>query len=84
MSTLSALIRQASEGLCIQQNIPQERWEAIAAQCGSAERAEIEERIAALEAELETIEEWNGETMEDINITISQFSQLLKLSTGAP
>ncbi|WP_371856514.1 MULTISPECIES: hypothetical protein [unclassified Pseudomonas] len=75
---------QAREGLCIQQKIPQEKWEAIAAQCGSAERAEIKGRIAALKAELGTIEEWDCETMEDINITISQFSQLLKLSMGAP
>jgi len=84
MSTLSTLIAQASEGLCIQQNIPLERWEAIASQCGPAEIAEIEERIAALIAELGTIEEWDGETLDDINIAIYRFSQLLKLSTGAP
>ncbi|MGF6091134.1 hypothetical protein [Pseudomonas sp. 18173] len=84
MSTLSTLITQAREGLCIQQKISQERWEAIASQCGPAEIAEIEERIAALRAELGTIEEWDGETMDDINIAIFRFSQLLKLSAGAP
>ncbi|ANI54184.1 hypothetical protein [Pseudomonas sp. DR 5-09] len=80
MSTLSTLITQAREGLCIQQGIPQEKWEAIAAHCGPAE---IEDRIAALRAELKTIEEWDGETMVDINIAISRLTQLLKLSNGS-
>ncbi|ANI60930.1 hypothetical protein [Pseudomonas sp. GR 6-02] len=84
MSTLSTLIMQAREGLCIQQKIPQEKWEEIASQCGPAEIAEIKERIAALKAELGTIEEWDGETMDDINIAIYRFSLLLELSVGAP
>ncbi|MDO8709879.1 MAG: hypothetical protein WBH22_16440 [Pseudomonas mandelii] len=84
MSILSTLIMQAREGLCIQQEIPQEKWEAIASQCGPAEIVEIKERIAALKAELGTIEEWDGETMDNINIAIYRFSQLLKLSVVAP
>ncbi|MBX8621911.1 hypothetical protein K4754_07700 [Pseudomonas glycinae] len=83
MSTLSTLITQAREGLCIQQGIPQEKWEAIAAHCGPAEIAEIEDRIAALRAELKTIEEWDGESIVDVNIAISRFTQLLKLSHGS-
>ncbi|MEX5663385.1 hypothetical protein QIW46_00775 [Pseudomonas fluorescens] len=82
MSRLSALIMRAREGLCIQQKIPQEKWKAIASKCGPAEIAEIRERIATLKAELRTIEEWDGETMDDINIAIYQFSLLLELSVG--
>ncbi|WP_392887791.1 hypothetical protein ACF6ZU_24490 [Pseudomonas migulae] len=84
MSTLSTLIMQAREGLGIQQKIPQENWEAMASKCGPAEIAEIKERIAVLKAELGTIEEWDGETMDDINIAIYRFSQLLELCVGAP
>lgn len=54
----------------------QEKWKAIASKCGPAEIAEITERIATLKAELRTIEEWDGETMDDINIAIYQFSLL--------
>lgn len=83
MSRLSNLIAQAREGLSFAESTPQDRWEAIAFQCGPEEIAEIEHRIAALRRELREVEEWDGDTQDDINIAIYQFSQLLKRAVGA-
>lgn len=83
MSRLSTLIAQAREGLSFAESTPQDRWEAIAFQCGLEEIAEIEHRIAALRRELREVEEWDGDTQDDINIAIYQFSQLLKRAVGA-
>ncbi|WP_236170218.1 hypothetical protein [Pseudomonas parasichuanensis] len=82
MSKLIALIAEAQAGLSIQEKIPEERWAAIAAQCGAVEVAEIMERIALLKAELETIEDWDGDTRDDINAAIYRFSQLLRRTAG--
>lgn len=82
MSKLSVLINDANTGLPIQQRIPDARWDAIAEQCGKEEIAEIEARIASLKAELATVEEWDGDTQDDIHFAIFRFSRLLKL-TGA-
>jgi hypothetical protein len=84
MSILSTLIAEARSGLSIQERIPHEKWAAIASQCGAAEIAEIERRIVSLRAELETIEAWDGDTMDDVNIAINHFSQLLRMAAGAP
>jgi uncharacterized small protein (DUF1192 family) len=78
MSKLAALIAEAQAGLSIQERIPEEKWAAIASQCGAAEAAEIRERIALLKTELETIEDWDGETRGDSNTAIYRFSQLLR------
>lgn len=83
MSKLSALIDNAKMGLSIQQRIPEAKWNAIAAHCDAPEVAEIKARIAALKAELATIEEWDGDTQDDIHLAISSFSRLLAL-TGTP
>jgi hypothetical protein len=83
MSKLSALIDDAKVGLSIQEGIPEARWNAIAAHCGAPEVAEIKARIAALKAELATIQEWDGDTQDDIHLSISRFSCLLVL-TGTP
>ncbi|GAA0423969.1 hypothetical protein ACFOY5_13255 [Massilia aurea] len=83
MSKLSALIDDAKVGLSIQERIPEARWNAIAAHCGAPEVAEIKARIAALKAELATIQEWDGDTQDDIHLSISRFSCLLVL-TGTP
>lgn len=80
MSKLSVLINDAKAGLSIQQHIPDARWDAIAEQCGQVEIAEIEARIASLKAELATVEEWDGETQDDIHFAIYRFSRLLKLT----
>ncbi|MFJ4111796.1 hypothetical protein [Pseudomonas sp. NPDC089758] len=48
MSKLTALNAEAQAGLSIQERIPEEKWAAIAAQCGAVEVAEIMERIARL------------------------------------
>ncbi|MCP1444802.1 hypothetical protein J3D54_003934 [Pseudomonas sp. GGS8] len=83
MSRLSMLIAEARSGLSTQERIPHEKWAAIASQCGAAETVEIERRVASLRAELETIEAWDGDTMDDINIAINHFSQLLRMAAGA-
>lgn len=84
MSRLPTLLAQARSALSIQQQIPHEKWVAIASQCGPAEIAEIERRIESLRAELETVEAWDGDTRDDINLAIYQFSQLLRMAGVAP
>ncbi|WP_039784813.1 hypothetical protein [Herbaspirillum huttiense] len=79
MSKLSALIDEARIGLSIQQAIPPAQWDAIAKRCGDREVEEIKERIDALRAELANVEEWDGDTQDEINIAISRFSRLLAL-----
>jgi hypothetical protein len=83
MSRLSTLIAEARSGLSIQERIPHEKWTAIASQCGAAEIVEIERCVVSLRAELETIEAWDSDTMDDINIAINHFSQLLRMAAGA-
>ncbi|MCP1623661.1 hypothetical protein [Pseudomonas nitroreducens] len=78
MSKLAELIAEAQAGLSIQERISEEKWAAIAAQCGATEAAEIRERIALLKAELETIEDWDGDTRDDINVAIYRFTKLLE------
>ncbi|WP_369990810.1 hypothetical protein [Pseudomonas xanthosomatis] len=82
MSKLTALIAETQAGLSIQERISEEKWAAIAAQCGAVEVAEITERIARLKAELETIEDWDGDTRDDIHAAIYRFSQLLRRTAG--
>jgi hypothetical protein len=83
MSKLSALIDDARAGLSVQERIPEARWNAIATHCGAPEIAEIKARIAALKAELATVEEWDGDTQDEIHLAISSFNRLLAL-TGTP
>ncbi len=40
------------------------------------------ERIARLKAELETTEDWDGDTRDDIHAAIYRFSQLLRGTAG--
>ncbi|HAO74386.1 hypothetical protein HRF68_15595 [Pseudomonas stutzeri] len=80
MSNLQNLIMKAKNGLSIQQRIPDTKWKEIAAQCGPSEIAEIEQRIQALQAELETVEDWDGDTQDDINLAIFQFKNLLEMT----
>lgn len=82
MSNLQKLIENAKSGLSVQEKISAEDWQAIAKQCGASEIHEIEQRIARLRAELETIEEWDGDTQDDIHLAISSFTQLLKSAKG--
>lgn len=78
MSNLQKLIENAKSGLSVQEKISDEDWQAIAKQCGASEITDIEQRIARLRAELETVEEWDGDTQDDIHLTISRFTQLLR------
>jgi hypothetical protein len=78
MSNLQKLIADARSGLSVQEKISDDRWQAIAQQCGAPEIEEIEQRIAKLRAELETVEEWDGDTRDDIHLAISSFSRLLR------
>ncbi|MBN2977098.1 hypothetical protein [Pseudomonas lactucae] len=82
MSNLQKLIENAKSGLSVQENISSDGWQAIAKQCGASEIREIEQRIVRLRAELETVEEWDGDTQDDINFAISSFTQLLKSAKG--
>ncbi|MBC2383906.1 hypothetical protein PsexTeo8_60940 (plasmid) [Pseudomonas extremaustralis] len=82
MSQLTALIKQASEGLCVQQSISPIGWEIIAKQCGAAEIAEIKTRIASLKAAREAVEEWDGDTRDDLYFAIANFTRLLELATA--
>lgn len=79
MSELQSILMAAKEGLAPGQSIPQSRWPAIAAQCGADEVVEIHLRIAKLRAELEAVEEWDGDTQDDIHIAIDFFMQLAAL-----
>lgn len=78
MSNLQKLIENAKSGLSVQEKISDAYWQAIAKQCGASEIAEIEQRIVRLRAELETVEEWDGDTQDDIHLAISKFTQLLR------
>ncbi|PBQ21251.1 hypothetical protein CCL08_05000 [Pseudomonas congelans] len=77
MSNLQNLIVNARFGLSAQEKISDEGWQAIAWQCGAPEVEEIEQRIARLRAELETVEDWDGDTQDDIHLAISSFTRLL-------
>ena len=78
MSNLQKQIADARSGLSVQEKISDVGWQAIAEQCGAAEIEEIEQRIARLRAELETVEEWDGDTQDDIHLAISSFTRLLR------
>jgi len=79
MSRLQNLLLQAKEGLQPWERIPGTKLPAIAAQCGVAELAEIRARIGALQQELATVEDWDGDTQDDIHLTINFFSKLADL-----
>lgn len=83
MSKLQELIDKARSGLSVQENISDVGWQAIATQCGAAELAEIQERINKLRAELETVEEWDGDTQDDLYFAISTLTRLLETVTNA-
>ncbi len=82
MSNLQKLILEARNGLSLQERIPDKKWEEVAACCGPAEIAEIGLRIRSLEAELESVEEWDGDTQADINLAIHTFRKLLEAATA--
>ncbi|WP_434628521.1 hypothetical protein J3P84_05410 [Pseudomonas sp. Z1-29] len=77
MSKLQELIEKARSGLSAQENISDAGWQAIATQCGAAELAEIQERILKLRAELEIVEEWDGDTQDDLYLAISTLTRLM-------
>lgn len=80
MSNLQKLIVNARAGLALHEKISDDDWQAIAMQCGAAEIEEIELRIVSLRAELETVEEWDGDTLDEIHVAIYRFTQLLRLA----
>ncbi|WP_454562761.1 hypothetical protein [Pseudomonas sp. AIG] len=83
MSKLSAMIAQASAGLSVQQRVSEEQWTAIARQCGDEEVAEIRDRIGALRAELATVEDWDGDTQDEIHLAIAHFTRMLELASDS-
>lgn len=82
MSSLQSILLKAKEGLSPWERIPATKWQLIAAQCGPEELGEIHTRIASLQAELLTVEDWDGDTQDDINMTIAFFNGLLQLANG--
>ncbi len=82
MSDLQSILLKAKNGLSPWQHIPEARWQEIAAQCGPEEIKEIRARVESLEAERLTIEDWDGDTQVDINLTIAFFNGLLQLAHG--
>lgn len=82
MSRLQNLLLRAKEGLQPWERIPDSKLPLIAAQCGAAELAEIRERIDSLKAELVTVEEWDGDTQDDIHRAIHFFSSIADLVTN--
>lgn len=86
MSQLSVFIAEAKEGLLIGEPIPKARWETVAKRCRSEEIADIKTRIDGFKVDLAAVEQWDGDTQDEINIAISQFSRLLSLAVdnGSP
>ncbi|UWX03486.1 hypothetical protein H1235_10175 [Pseudoxanthomonas sp. NC8] len=83
MSNLQSMLLEAKAGLAPWQRVPETKWQEIAAQCGPQEVQEIYARIASLKAELLTVEDWDGDTQDDINLTIAFFNGLLQLTGGS-
>lgn len=62
------------------QSISDEKWRALATQCGAAERAEIRQRIQSLEAMSLEADEGDDEQRDDIRCAIDNLNLLLSLS----
>jgi hypothetical protein len=82
MSKLQQILTAAKQGREPWEPIPPGEWPAIAARCGAPEVAEIRERIAALEAELPTVDDWDGDTRDDIHRAMELFRGILALAKG--
>ena len=79
MARLQQILMAAKEGLQPWEPIPEAKWPAIASQCGAAEVVEIQARITSLKTELADVEEWDGDTQDDIHKAITLFEGLLRL-----
>lgn len=82
MSKLQDILLEAKRGLAPWQKIPESQWPQIASRCREAELAEIDDRLSRLEHELATVEDWDGDTRDDIYSTISMFRALSVPATG--
>ena len=82
MSSLQSILLEAKEGLSPWERLPATRCRQIAVQCGPEEICEIHDRIASLKAELLTVEDWDGDTQDDINMAIAFFNGLLQFCDG--
>lgn len=80
MSKLQQLIAEAKQGLSVMESISDEKWRALATQCGAAERAEIRQRIQSLKAMSLEAEEGDDEQRDDIRCAINSLNLLLSLS----
>lgn len=80
MSKLQHLIAEARQGLSVMQSISDEKWRALATQCGAAERAEVRLRIQSLEAMIPEADEGDYEQRDDIRCAIGNLNLLLSLS----
>ncbi|KQV59492.1 hypothetical protein ASE26_27400 [Duganella sp. Root198D2] len=76
MSRLQNLLLEAKAGLEPRERISSSKLSTIAMLCGTSELAEIQDRINALRIELTTVEDWDGDTQDDIHLAIEFFNKL--------
>lgn len=81
---LQRLLLEAKGDLPPWQGIPEAKWSWIASRCGPEELAALRERIAELEAELATVEDWDGDTRDDIHKALHMFRQIAAAVAKAP
>jgi hypothetical protein len=81
MSKLQDILLEAKQGLSPGERISERIWPAMAAQCGAAELEDIGKRVAHLEKEMATVDEWDGDTRDDTWRAIDMFRALADLIT---
>ena len=60
-------------------DVPKDHWPELARRCGTAEFADIQQRLDNLDAELNEIPEWDGDSKDDVWKARELFETLLKL-----
>jgi len=81
MSNLTAILTdlKARSGLAPWDPIPERVWPEIASRCGEAEVVELTGRIEALRRDLDEVEDWDGDSRDEIHRVIEFFSALSKM-----
>ncbi|VXD08633.1 conserved hypothetical protein [Enterobacterales bacterium 8AC] len=82
MNKLPHLITKARKGLSPWESLPDSAIVKIARKCGRDEVAYAHIRIKELRAERIMVEDWDGDTQDDIWRAITFFEKILLLSRG--